>query len=105
MPKYVHNTTRDHFGTTLKTNSNSSSSLESFSGLDFLYHTMAPSWGRFHVGLGLFRGFVISQAAAHCHSVLRKNIPFQETSTIGSSEKSLSYTVEHQVITQNIPLQ
>ena len=24
-------------------------------------------------------------------------IPFQETSTIGSSEKSLSYTVEHQV--------
>ncbi|XP_068726928.1 uncharacterized protein [Montipora capricornis] len=33
MPKYVHNTTRDHFGTTLKTNSNSSSSLESFSGV------------------------------------------------------------------------
>ncbi|XP_068727535.1 uncharacterized protein [Montipora capricornis] len=63
--------------------------------------------GRFHVGLGLFRGFVISQAAAQCHSVLRKNLfLFKRLPLSGHQKiKSLSYTVEHQVITQNIPLQ
>ena len=53
--------------------------------------------GRFHVGLGLFRGFVNSQAAAQSLRIEKELISFQETSTLGSSEKSLSYTVEHQV--------
>ena len=54
---------------------------------------MGGGGGRFHVGLGLFRGF----SHRLLLSIEKELIPFQETSTIGSSEKSLSYTVEHQV--------
>ena len=59
---------------------------------------MAPSWGALPCWTWIVSW--LCKLTGCCSVSLRiekELIPFQETSTIGSSEKSLSYTVEHQV--------
>ena len=49
--------------------------------------------GPFHVGLGLFHGFVKSQAAAQCHFVLRKNLFLFKRLPPSGHQKNLFHTL------------